>query len=246
MKRIFLTVFLLSALLSLNVALFAQGAAEISIQSDRMEFRGAGDEFRNLVTLESRGQLQTIRLMSADFTLTSDIYIDSIQNEPKFDLTVNVPSLTTGFDQLDTKLLSKDYLNFGDNRTIEFKLLNFATGRVYRLENEKRIEAAGQGVISFGEMVDTVRVEMGIRYLAGNEITKERLSGNLVHFDGSIYFRLSGLGIEIPKENRLMVNDQVQLKFDIFASTEFELPAMSTSMMGGGTTQGDMASGGGQ
>lgn len=238
MKRILLILFVLAALTAPTVDLCAQGGSQVSIQSDRMEFRANGDQHRNLVMLVSEGQLQTITLMTTDFRLVTELYVDSIQDAPKLELAVNVSSLTTCYEELDAQVLSEEYIDFGEIETMKYSLLSFATGRVFRLENEKRIEASGRGVLSMGEQIDTVSVEMGIRYLEGNEITEMRMPGNMVHLDGTIYFRLSTFGIEVPKEQRLLVNDQVQLRFDIYASTEYELPAETASM--GGPAEGEM------
>ncbi len=248
MKQILVVLLTLVGSICFSANLVAQeGGAEVSIHSDRVDFRADGDQQRNFVELVSKAQLQTIRLMTTDLRFTSNFYIDSVQNAPRLDLSVNVPSLTTGYQDLDTRILSKDYINFGDAQTLEFTLLGINEGRIYKMENEKRIEVNGRGELKMGDQVDTVSIILGLRYLQGNKITATRMPGDVLHIDGTIPFRLSSFGIEVPKENRLMVNDQVQLQFDIYASSEYQLPADTS--MSGESTNDNMAgseSGGGR
>ena len=171
MKRILLVLFVLSAVLGLQASLNAQGTAEVTMTSNRLQFKADGDNNRNLVELISDASLEYTMLMTSDFRFMTELYLDSIQDAPKMQLTVDVPSFTTGFPELDSRVLSKDFINFGENKDIQFNLLNLTPGRVFKLENEKRIEAAGHGELMMGEKVDTVSIEMGIRYLEGNNIT---------------------------------------------------------------------------
>ena len=51
MKRILLVLFVLSAVLGLQASLNAQGTAEVTMTSNRLQFKADGDNNRNLVEL---------------------------------------------------------------------------------------------------------------------------------------------------------------------------------------------------
>ncbi len=69
-------------------------------------------------------------------------------------------------------------------------------------------------------VTDTVAVDLALRYLEQNDVTRGRLPGDLLHMTGSFSFRLSDFRIRIPQEALLRLNDQVRIRFDLFASTQ--------------------------
>ena len=186
----------------------------------RKIFRGNGDNNRNFVTMESTGQLQSTLAMTSSFDCMADVRLDSIQDAPVLEVNVQINTLTTGNSTHDMEVFSGRFLDWKGATTASFKLLELAVSRNYALENEKAVPAAGKGVLTIGSMVDTVGVEVSMRYLAANQVTMGRLPGDLLHLSGNIFFRLSDFGIMIPQEALLRLDDKIKLHFDAYTSTQ--------------------------
>ncbi len=186
--------------LALVAFVFVFAAAAISQTGMRKMFRGNGDNNRNFVTLENNGQLQSTLAMTSSFDISADIRIDSIQDGAALELNVQLGSLTTGNSTYDMEVFSSRFIDWKGASTANFRLLDLAISRNYALENEKAVPASGRGVLTIGSVSDTVGVDLSIRYLAANDVTRGRLPGDLLHLNGSINFRLSEFGIVIPQE----------------------------------------------
>lgn len=198
----------------------ALAALAVSQTGMRKMFRGNGDNNRNFVTLENTGQLQSTLAMTSSFDVSADVRIDSIQDGPSLDINVQLNTLTTGNSTYDMELFSSRFIDWKGATAANFRLLELAVSRNYALENEKAVPATGRGVLTIGSMVDTVAVEVSMRYLAANDVTRGRLPGDLLHLNGSITFRLSKFGIMIPQEALLRLDDRVKLHFDVYTSTQ--------------------------
>lgn len=136
------------------------------------------------------------------------------------ELNVQLGSLTTGNSTYDIEVFSSRFIDWKGASTANFRLLDLAISRNYALENEKAVPASGRGVLTIGSVSDTVGVDLSIRYLAANDVTRGRLPGDLLHLNGSINFRLSEFGIVIPQEALLRLDDRVKLRFDVYTSTQ--------------------------
>lgn len=213
MKRNITTYALVALVLLASAAVFSQAGT-------RKIFRGNGDNNRNFVTLESNGQLQSTLAMTSNFDAMADVRLDSIQDGASFELNIQLGSLTTGNSSYDMEAFSPRFINWNGATSASFKLIEFALSRNYALENEKAVPAAGRGVLTIGSKVDTVAVEVSMRYLAANDVTRGRLPGDLLHLNGAIYFRLSDFGIMIPQEALLRLDDKIKLHFDAYCSTQ--------------------------
>lgn len=200
--------------------LLAIAAAAVSQHGMRKTFRGNGDNHRNLIMLESMAQLQSIFALTSSFTSSIDVRLDSIPDGAAMDLTVDLATLTSGNPTLDMEIFSSRFIDWKGNTQASFRLIDLAPGRAYALENEKATAATGRGILTLGSRMDTVTVEMNLRYLEANEITKSRLPGDLLQATGTIYFRLSDFGMQIPQEALLRLDDRMKLKFDIYYSTQ--------------------------
>ncbi len=206
--------------LALVALVLVFAAAAISQTGMRKMFRGNGDNNRNFVTLENSGQLQSTLAMTSSFDISADIRLDSIQDGAALELNVQLGSLTTGNSAYDMEVFSARFIDWKGASTVNFKLLDLAISRNYALENEKAVPASGRGVLTIGSVSDTVGVDLQIRYLAANDVTRGRLPGDLLHLNGSINFRLSDFGIVIPQEALLRLDDRVKLRFDVYTSTQ--------------------------
>lgn len=206
--------------IALGAFVLVFAAMAISQTGMRKIFRGNGDNNRNFVTLESSGQLQSTLAITSSFDCMADMRLDSIQDAPALELNVQISTLTTGNSGHDMEVFSSRFLDWKGASTASFRLLEFAVSRNYALENEKALPASGRGVLTIGSMVDTVGVEVSIRYLAANEVTAGRLPGDLLHLNGNIFFRLSDLGMMIPQEALLRLDDRIKLHFDVYTSTQ--------------------------
>ncbi len=206
--------------LALVAFVFVFASAVISQTGMRKMFRGNGDNNRNFVTMENNGQLQSTLAMTSSFDISADIRIDSIQDGAAMELNVQLGSLTTGNSTYDIEVFSSRFIDWKGASTANFRLLDLAISRNYALENEKAVPASGRGVLTIGSVSDTVGVDLSIRYLAANDVTRGRLPGDLLHLNGSINFRLSEFGIVIPQEALLRLDDRVKLRFDVYTSTQ--------------------------
>ena len=195
-------------------------AAAVSQTGMRKMFRGNGDNNRNFVVMENNAQLQSTLAKTSSFDISADIRLDSIQDGASLELNVKLGTLSTGNSSYDMEVFSSRFIDWKGASTANFRLLDFTVSRNYALENEKAVPATGRGVLTIGSIIDTVGVDVSIRYLAANDVTLGRLPGDLLHLNGAINFRLSSFGIEIPQEALLRMDDKVKLRFDVYCSTQ--------------------------
>lgn len=206
--------------ISLIVLVLALSSLALSQVGGRKTFRGDGDNNRNFVVLQSNAALQTTMAMTSSFDCMVEVRTDSIQDAPRFELNVQLGTLTTGNSTHDMEVFSPQFLNWKGATSANFTLIEFNQSRNYVLENEKATPASGRGALTIGGRTDTVTVELSLRYLEANDVTRGRLPGDLMHVVGTIFFRLSDLGMEIPQEALLRLDDRMQFKFDAFCSTQ--------------------------
>lgn len=195
-------------------------AAAVSQTGMRKMFRGNGDNNRNFVVMENNAQLQSTLAKTSSFDISADIRLDSIQDGASLELNVQLGTLSTGNSSYDMEVFSSRFIDWKGASTANFRLLDFTVSRNYALENEKAVPATGRGVLTIGSIIDTVGVDVSIRYLAANDVTLGRLPGDLLHLNGAVNFRLSSFGIEIPQEALLRMDDKVKLRFDVYCSTQ--------------------------
>lgn len=186
----------------------------------RRTFRATDDNNRNFVTLESSGQLETLFALTSSLTLITDLNLDSIQDAPRLEMTVDLSKLTTGFADRNSIVFSRTFLDFGAATNMSFRLTSFEKSRSSVLNDEQRIEVTGVGELTLGGKTANVAMDLFLTRLEQNEITKGRLPGDLLHIVGTFNFRLSDFGIRIPQEALLKLNDLVKIRFDAFATNQ--------------------------
>jgi polyisoprenoid-binding protein YceI len=186
----------------------------------RRTFRATDDNNRNFVTLESSGQLETLFALTSSLTIMTDLNLDSIQDVPQLEMTVDLTKLTTGFTDRNSTVFSRTFLDFGAATNMGFRLTSFEKSRMSVLSNEQRIEVTGVGELTMGGKTASVVINLFLTRLEQNEITKGRLPGDLLHVVGTFNFRLSDFGIRIPPEALLKLNDLVKIHVDAFATNQ--------------------------
>jgi polyisoprenoid-binding protein YceI len=186
----------------------------------RKSFRANEDNNRNFVTIESDGQLETVLSLTTALTTQVDVRLDTIQDGPKLDFTVDLSKLTTGYSDRNSAVFSPTFLNLGAANNMSFRLIGFEKSKNWTLNNEQRIEVAGTGELTMGGKTKTVAIDVFLTYLQENDVTKGRLPGDLLHLVGNFNFRLSEFDIRIPQEALLKLNDLVRVHFDVFASSQ--------------------------
>jgi len=204
-----------------GLLLLALGSTSMGASSlGRRTFRATDDMNRNFVTLESSGQLETIFALTSALTLMTDLSLDSIQDSPRLEMTVDLSKLTTGFSDRNSIVFSRTFLDFGAASNLSFRLTSFEKSRSWVLNNEQRVEVTGVGELTLGGKTAVVAMDLNLTHLQQNEITRGRLPGDLLHMVGTFNFRLSDFGIRIPQEALLKLNDLVKIHFDAFATTQ--------------------------
>jgi len=196
------------------------GTSEGAGALGRRTFRATDDNNRNFVTLESSGQLETLFALTSSLTVMTDLNLDSIQDTPRLEMTVDLGKLTTGFADRNNTVFSRTFLDFGAATNLSFRLTSFERSRNWVLNNEQRIEVTGVGELTLGGKTANVAMDLFLTRLEQNEITKGRLPGDLLHMVGTFNFRLSDFGIRIPPEALLKLNDLVKIHFDAFATNQ--------------------------
>ena len=186
----------------------------------RKTFRGSGDGNRNVAIVESAAQLQSTWSVTSALTTQADLSLDSVQDNPSLEVTVDLTKLTTGFADRDPQVFSRSFLDFASTGSATFKLVNLNRSRTWVLNNEQKEEFSGIGELRLGSMADTVAISLNLTYLQQNDLTRGRMAGDLLHMVGDMSFRLSRLGIKIPQEALLKLDDVIRLRFDAFASTQ--------------------------
>jgi polyisoprenoid-binding protein YceI len=213
--RIWVMVVMVSTLL-LALVVTSEGASALG----RRTFRATDDNNRNFVTLESSGQLETLFALTSSLTLMTDLNLDSIQDAPRLEMTVDLSKLTTGFADRNSTVFSRTFLDLGAATNMSFRLTSFERSRSSALTNEQRLEVTGVGELTMGGKTANVVLNLFLTRLEQNEITKGRLPGDLLHMVGTVNFRLSDFGIRIPQEALLKLNDLVKIHFDAFATNQ--------------------------
>jgi len=213
--RIWVMAVIIGSLL-LGLVSASQGAGMLG----RRTFRATDDNNRNFVTLESSGQLETVFALTSALTLTTDLNLDSIQDAPRLDMTIDLSKLTTGFADRNSTVFSRTFLDFGAAANMSFHLTGFEKSRNWVLTNDQRVEVTGVGELSLGGKTVNVAIDLYLTRLEENEITRGRLPGDLLHMVGTFNFRLSEFGIRIPQEALLKLNDVVKMRVDAFSTTQ--------------------------
>lgn len=196
------------------------GVGEGASALGRRTFRATDDNNRNFATLESSGQLETIFALTSSLTVMTDLDLDSIQNGPRLEVTVDLSKLTTGFADRNATVFSRTFLDFGAATNLSFRLVSFERSRNWVLNNEQRVEVTGVGELTLGGKTANVAMDLLLTRLEQNEITKGRLPGDLLHIVGTFNFRLSDFDIRIPQEALLKLNDLVRIHFDAFGTNQ--------------------------
>jgi polyisoprenoid-binding protein YceI len=209
--------------MAVMVSMFLLGLVGTSVGASalgRRTFRATDDNNRNFVTLESSAQLETIFALTSSLTLMTDLNLDSIQDAPRLEMTVDLSKLTTGFADRNSTIFSRTFLDFGAATNMSFRLTSFEISRVSVLTDEQRVEVIGVGELTMGGKTANVVINLSLTRLEQNEITKGRLPGDLLHMVGNFNFRLSDFGVRIPPEALLKLNDLVKIHFDAFATNQ--------------------------
>jgi polyisoprenoid-binding protein YceI len=213
--RMWVMVVMVSTLL-LTLVSTSMGAGALG----RRTFRATDDNNRNFVTLESSGQLETLFSLTSSLTITTDLNLDSIQDAPRLEMTVDLSKLTTGFADRNSTVFSRTFLDFGAATNLSFRLTGFEKSRSSVLINEQRIEVTGTGELTLGGKTVNIAMDLFLTRLEQNGITRGRLPGDLLHMVGTFNFRLSDFGIRIPQEALLKLNDLIKIQFDAFATNQ--------------------------
>ncbi|MFH2054831.1 MAG: YceI family protein [bacterium] len=148
--------------------------------------------------------------------IAPDSLPDSLVLRAEFDLA----KLSTGQQGLDTVFFNKDFLKLDSGTVVAINLLKVTQSDDYLLINEVTRQVTATAELSLGGITDTVVTTMGITYLAQNEVTARKMSGNLLHVVGDFGFKLSDFGINIPRPALLRLPDRMQIHFDFFATSE--------------------------
>lgn len=193
--------------------------AVVCVPSEAIVFRAAGDK-RNVATFESQAPLETIVGKTSSVAARIEVDLNDIRTA-KARFEVDLRDLDTGIDLRNEHMRGPQYLDTEKHPKAVFELLQVKSASSRKLKNEKPVELKLLGTFS----VHGVTRKIGIfsataTYFKESTQTRMRLPGDLLHVTVRIFIRLSDFKIKRPKMILYRLSDSVEIRLDIFASTE--------------------------
>jgi polyisoprenoid-binding protein YceI len=142
---------------------------------------------------------------------------------PKLTLNIPLSTLTTGSQTHDSILHSEAYLDLENYPQATFRLTNVESPSDYKLRDNTEISLTGAGELTLhGQTARIGNIRMFMTYISSKPLTEQNLdiSGDILHINAELTFRLSEFGIVIPTEDLITVNDEIHVILDLIGTTQ--------------------------
>ncbi len=182
---------------------------------------------RDVITFTSTAPLETIVGQTGEIIGYVKVNLADIFDSPEARFEVDLPSLKTGIAMRDEHMRDK-YLETGKFPKTTFELLKIENSSMKSLENDKDVEVTVLGNFTVHGVTRPINVVLTVTYKQESEETQAKSRGDLLHITGSFDILLADYEIKRPQFLLLKLNEKQVVKIDVFASTAFPAPQLST------------------
>lgn len=207
----------MSAPAAIAVLLFVQMAAAAPVK-----FLLAGRDGRNVIKFISKAPLETIEGKTGQIDGTIEVDL-SDANTAAGQFEVDLTTVKTGIEMRDQHM-REGYLHTDSFPKAVFKLIKVTKAGQKPLADGQPVEIEAQGELTIHGITRPVAVSGTVTFLKESEQTQARLPGDLLHIDVGAPILLSDFKVERPQFVILKVNDKVDIRVDVFATTRYPEP----------------------
>jgi polyisoprenoid-binding protein YceI len=178
---------------------------------------------RNSVTFKSTAPLEDI--VGTSNQISGQLVFDP--SNPNAgghgELVVPVKSINTGIPLRDEHLAGTDWLNADKNPNIQFKIVEVRDVKEFKSTPDARtFDVTAVGEFSLNGRTKRISVPTRITYLKENEMTKQKMPGDLLAARTTFEVALADFGITGPKGMNLIgskVGEKVEIDLSLVASS---------------------------
>lgn len=178
---------------------------------------------RNTVAFKSTAPLEDI--VGTSNQISGQLVFDPTNpaNGGHGELIVPIKSLNTGIPLRDEHLAGTDWLNADRNPNITFKIVELKNVKdIKSTADAKTFDVTAVGDFSLNGKTQRISVPARITYLKENEMTKQKMPGNLLAARATFEVALADFGIIGPKGMNLIgskVGERVEIDLSLVASS---------------------------
>ena len=190
-------------------ALFALALASGAARAG--QFQTGPSDHGNTTTFRIDAPLETIVGVSAGGTAGYFHFDpDNLKGSAKARFEVDVTSFDTGIDLRDQHFRN-NFLQTDQFPTAVFTLDRIVEASKDAAEPGVPVEIEAEGTVDLHGVQRTERVKAWVTYIAGDEMTKGVLPGNIVAVDARFRIKLADYNIERPQMLALKVGEEVDI-----------------------------------
>lgn len=187
-----------------------------------VKFLLSGRDGRNVIKFISKAPLETIEGKTGQIDGSVEVDLsDAATAAGQFE--VDLTTVKTGIEMRDQHM-REGYLHTDSFPKAVFKLAKVTKASQKPLADGQPVEIEAQGELTIHGVTKSVNVSGTVTYMKESEATQARLPGDLLHIDVGAPILLSDFKVERPQFVILKVNDKVDLRVDVFATTRYPEP----------------------
>ena len=187
-----------------------------------VKFLLSGRDGRNVIKFISKAPLETIEGKTGQIDGSVEVDLSDVATAAG-QFQVDLTTIKTGIEMRDQHM-REGYLHTDSFPKAVFKLAKVTKASQKPLADGQPVEIEAQGELTIHGVTKSVNVSGTVTYMKESEATQARLPGDLLHIDVGTPILLSDFKVERPQFVILKVNDKVDLRVDVFATTRYPEP----------------------
>ena len=172
---------------------------------------------RNQATFHSTTPLEEINGLTTEIKGTVTFDVKDFANTLKGELTIPVASLKTGMRKMEADLRSSSWLDADKYPTITFKIKKASDVQKLALN---KLTANVTGDFTVHGVTKEITTQDTVTYLDENEMTRERMPGDLLGIVASFNIQLSDYNVEHLLLGKRVSND-IDIKVNLVGTNKF-------------------------
>jgi len=174
---------------------------------------------RNVIKFISKAPLETIEGKTGQIDGAVAVELaDATTAAGQFEVDLSI--VRTGIEMRDQHM-REQYLHTDSFPKAVFKLTKVTKASQKTMTDGQPVEIEAQGELTIHGVTKSVVFSGTVSYLKESEATQARLPGDLLHIDLSASILLSDFNVKRPQFVLLKLNDKVELRVDVFATTRY-------------------------
>ncbi|MCI0331184.1 MAG: YceI family protein [candidate division Zixibacteria bacterium] len=177
---------------------------------------------RNVIKFISKAPLETIEGKTGQIEGAVEVDLaDAATAAGQFEVDLSI--VKTGIEMRDQHM-REQFLHTDSFPKAVFKLAKVTKASQKSLTDGQPVEIEAQGELTIHGVTKPVLFSGAVTYLRESEATQARLPGDLLHIDVGASILLSDFNVKRPQFVLLKLNDKVELRVDVFATTKYPEP----------------------